>query len=305
MNRRIWILGAADPEMVAIEILLRKAGEQVAYAQVGGRRVSPGNAYQAEGTSASVARPVVLVECGGPALDGLEVVARCDHHRPGDPGYGLRPAKFWGASSLGQVCGLLLRETYTEWRQGPHEYDEYSRVIRRDLLLVAAADHCLGAAYRGECPGVEPDALMRWRVASRATFQGRPEAEVLADVERARLMLRIAPALLLNPVSERPHTHDHDWSSSVCDGCDGCAVDDIFVRDLRRETPIPELPEAAARDDVAYISGPLVGPDGKRKYTCSGRPEHVKAFLETWAEAQGLIDLYGDPARGFAGGYAS
>jgi hypothetical protein len=29
--------------------------------------------------------------------------------------------------------------------------------IPRRYVLAAAADHCLTAAYRGECPGVDPD----------------------------------------------------------------------------------------------------------------------------------------------------
>src|SRR5690606_28911148 len=37
--------------------------------------------------------------------------------------------------------------------------------IPRGLVLCAAADHCLGAAYRGECPGVDPDALTAQQVA--------------------------------------------------------------------------------------------------------------------------------------------
>src|SRR5690606_12375592 len=70
-------------------------------------------------------------------------------------------------------------------------------VIPDRFVLCAAADHCLGAAYRGECPGVDPDALMRWRAESRARFQGRTVEEVLADVERAQAALRAAPKLAL------------------------------------------------------------------------------------------------------------
>lgn len=29
----------------------------------------------------------------------------------------------------------------------------------------------------------------------------------------------------------------------------------------------------------------------------------VKAFVEEWAPSQGLVDIYDEPARGFAGGY--
>ena len=48
MTARAWILGAADPEMEAIESLLRAAGEQFVYAITSeGRRVKPEGAYRA------------------------------------------------------------------------------------------------------------------------------------------------------------------------------------------------------------------------------------------------------------------
>ncbi len=289
---RIWILGASDPEMEAIERLLRECGEHVEYALTeDGQRVRPHNAYQAAcpesitGGMGEIFRAVYRVECawGDYSYESLQCcVTPIDHHRPGDPGFGRPPREFLTASSLGQVCAVLHEEI-------PH-----------DLVLVAAADHCLGSAYRGECPGIDPDELMRWRVKQRAAFQRRPEATVEADIANARAALHAAPLIELNPVGNMPHTHDHDWARSVCDGC---AQAPITVRDMRAESLIRELVEAATRDDIAYISGPLIGPDGKRKYTCSGRPEHVQAFLEIWAPAEGLVGLYGDPERGFAGGY--
>src|SRR5690606_10871211 len=151
-------------------------------------------------------------------------------------------------------------------------------------VLIAAADHCLGAAYRGECPGVDPDELMRWRAESRAKFQGRTVDEVLADVERAQAPLRAAPELGL-----------------LGDPCSA-----VVVRDMRQpvdQRPTRELPEAAVRLGIGYVSGPLVGPDGRQKITCSGTADQVRAFLDHWAPAQGLVDAYGDPARGFAGAY--
>lgn len=73
--------------------------------------------------------------------------------------------------------------------------------------------------------------------------------------------------------------------------------------DVVRAFEAPELSEAATRLGVSYIAGPLASPDGRRKITCSGSAEQVRAFLEVWAPGHGLVDLYGDPARGFAGGY--
>lgn len=333
--QRVWVLGAPDPEMQRIEDLLAEAGERIAYALAAdGQRVHPGNAYRAVALSAPVpdGATVYAVECGGPAVPAGAVAI--DHHRPGDPGYGRPPAEFLAASSIGQVIDALARlgqlpawpETawphrlYGRPRVGVHAVqwsvgsipryvacvagsatrevyvgqslsaderstrDVYTRVpavsricaIPEECLLMAAADHCLAAAYRGECPGVDPDALMRWRVESRAAFQRRAAEDVLADVERAREALRAAPTLTLAPGLE--------------------------ARDMRGQH-IPELPEAAAREGICVVAD-LPGPDGRVKVVCqSGEPEQIAAFIERWAPAHGLTDIYGDPARGFAGGY--
>src|SRR5690606_38859652 len=136
---------------------------------------------------------------------------RIDHHRPGDPGYGRPPAEFMAASSLGQVIAELARRQNLPavWRCEEHVLErapngcvkgnpygpywhvgitpadasrrlswgellyDHSLVLPRAFVLAAAADHCLAAAYRGECPGVDPDALLRWRAWERAQFQVR------------------------------------------------------------------------------------------------------------------------------------
>ena len=120
-------------------------------------------------------------------------------------------------------------------------------------------------------------------MATRAVFQGRATAEILADIEAARVALRLAPQI---DVSTR---HPLELP--------------LIVRDMRRAVPFPELVEAAARDGLAYIAGPFSGPDQRHKYTVAGTPDIVLAWISHWAPAQGLVDLYGDPARGFAGGY--
>lgn len=45
--------------------------------------------------------------------------------------------------------------------------------------------------------------------------------------------------------------------------------------------------------------------DGRLKYTVSGEAATIRTFLAGGAAALGLVDTYGDPARGFAGGYAA
>ena len=321
---RAWILGAPDPEMQRIEDLLAQAGEQVAHAlDETGQRVHPGNAYRAVALSAPVpdGAAVYAVECGGPAISAGAVAI--DHHRPGDPGYGCPPEYFLPASSIGQVIAQLARlgrlpewppastvpgggagafvlhawapaptwwdDELGGWRGGDTPSPSWAvsvqsgdtaiyRIIPLSYVLAAAADHCLAAAYRGECPGVDPDALMRWRVAVRAAHQGRPVDELLADVEQARARLLAAPVVALG---ER-----------------------LAARDLRGEH-VPELPEAAAREGLAYLAS-VADRDGRQKVVLGAADaETVGAFLRTWAPSRGLIDLYGDPARGFAGGYVA
>jgi len=306
MAARIWILGSSDPEMELIEQLLRECGETVVYATDSrGERVRGGTAYR--GAHAEIpadAKRVYLVECDVPTPPGVERVV-IDHHRPGDPGYGKGPGRFFEASSIGQVIRHL---------------GQVADDMPREYILAAAADHCLAAAYRGECPGVDPDELMRWRAESRARFQRRSVDDVLADIERARQALRKALDITLR---RTPGGHCGDgsrcgcleggygyggWTGTgtgdcYCD-CSGCEEGDYVVRarDMRGRH-VPELPEAAAREGVCFIADGLPDPDGRIKIVCqNGTPEQIEAFRE-WAEHRGLVDFYGDPARGIAGAY--
>lgn len=297
---RLWILGASDPEMAAIESLLTKLGEKSVYATKGGMRVHPANAYQADPIDEDGYAELLLVECA-PTSAPIDAIV-IDHHRPGDPGFGCAPSQFFRASSIGQVVEHLSRRDLlaaVDWVRGYHGYRSWyggcgwiywyhgrwwghanytACAIPRDLVFTAAADHCLGAAYRGECPGVDPDELAAWRLRSRAEFQRRDLAEMLRDYASTRARLESAPILDLGG--------------------------GLFAADMRGPVA-PELPEVATRLGLAYVSGPLDTPDGRCKFTCSGSAEHIQQFLAGWAAANGICDTYGDPARGFAGGYAA
>jgi hypothetical protein len=140
--------------------------------------------------------------------------------------------------------------------------------------MTAAADHCLRAAYQGECAGVSSSGLAKWRIQSRAGFQTRSVEDVLKDIELAKECLARAPLLSLGEES---------------------------VSDMRGPA-CPELPEGSMRLGLSYIAGPLSDPSGRKKIVCSGTAEQIAAFFE-WAKKEGLTDAYGDPARGFAGAF--
>lgn len=253
MKNFFFILGASDPEMAAIEAAARTAGATVAYATADGKRVHPANAYKADGIGGAgvpEGATVVVVEC---RVEGVPPDVLVDHHQPGDPGYGRPAAEFWPASSIGQAFAALGLEPTAE------------------AMMVAAADHCLPAAYRGECEGVDPDALAAWRAASRAAFQKRSVEEVLRDMEAARVALATTPKVVI------AGTEVSDFGNGT----------------------VPELPEAAARDGVPFLAT-VKSPDGRRKVTLMAAPAHV---VTAWMASCGLRDVFGDPARGFAGGY--
>lgn len=326
IENRLFILGADDPEMQAIEKLLIDCGCSVAYA-IGsdGNRVHPGNAYKVNDLSYTVGEAIecqfVWVECA-PNTDILrsDDSIVIDHHRPGDPGYGKPPAEFLSASSIGQVVAVLIESgVLTEY--SPTLDDEgtpseslpsgwCNRDIEivltcRDCLMIAAADHCLGAAYQGQCPGVNPDELMAWRVKSRASHQGRTEAEILADIRFSVSMLRMAQRMdedIRDMRSGWIHCSECHFASAQfpndpfveCPACGSRSFDFHFT--------FPELPEAACREGVAYVAT-ITDKDGRVKDVLGGctMTEMVAEWMAA-CKSQGR-ETYGDPVRGFAGAY--
>src|SRR5579872_2101848 len=112
-NSTLFVLGADDPEMRRIEALIKETGHQVWYATKDSRRCHPGNAYLADEVMWDEYQQLVLVECQPvhqPNPLRRDDVIRVDHHRQGDPGYGLPPEQFWQASSLGQIYALLFQD---------------------------------------------------------------------------------------------------------------------------------------------------------------------------------------------------
>lgn len=268
-----FVLGAPDPEMVAIEGLLAGAGVPYVHATVSGKRCTADNAYHTDGSIPALPADaaVILVECGGAFFSRIAGVI--DHHRRGDPGYGQPASNYWLASSIGQVFTYL-----------GSALSELDSSDKDELLFTAAADHCLAAAYRGLCPDVNPDELMLWRVSSKAEFQRRPIPNIIADIDATRAALRAASACSPNAVGSA------GWLPGASDQ----------VIDFG-DTTLPELPEAAAREGIAYLAT-VTAPGGRRKRVLgAASPSLVRAWMA--GEGRALKELYGDPERGFAGGY--
>lgn len=250
---RVFILGAADPEMREIANVLKAAGERFAFAYKDGKRVHSGNAYDANELSWRVSprAQVIYVEC---RVHGLNLRQRgiVDHHNPGDPGYDCGPEDYLRGSSLGQVLAMLGKSP-----------TELQRII-------CAADHCPASAYQGKCHGVSVDAFSAWRIASKAEAKKISVEEMTARLNAQCEVLKTAECINFAGIEVR-------WVGSCTD----------------------EMPDASARCGVAVMYQ-MVDRDGRNKAGILNAPSHV---IETWMQECNLKDVYGNPSRGYAGGY--
>ena len=258
-----FVLGAQDPEMREIERVVQDAGHGRVHAARDGRRCSPMTAYAANGVVQvgpdAVARaallppkvPAVFVEC---SLHDWQPVARVDHHHPGDPGYTAAPEHYLQGSSLGQVLTLLEREPNDTQR------------------LLAASDHCLSAAYQGECPGVDPHELLFLRASWQAKMSGRTLSDVIEGILDAGKRVK--------------KHHDSEFGESR----------------FLDPTEIPrDLPEGSAYAGVPVRYRALMADGTLKEMFKGGTPAAVERFMADH-EAAGRR-VYGNPYRGYAGAY--
>ncbi len=246
-----FVLGAPDHEMQEIARVCESKGFAYGHALINGRIVHSHQAYAATSVQGLVpsGSTVVFVEC---VVLGLRPDVIIDHHHPGDPGYGKPPQDYLQGSSLGQFLALIGDTPSPE------------------QLVIAAADHCLAAAYAGRCPGVEPETLRQWREKTRSAARRLPQDELQRQVLSAIEVLKAAPVIELagHPVA---------WV----------------------EEPPAEVSEASARIGIAYAYIQHED-DGRIKAGIRSAPPPV---VSEWMDRCGLRSLYGDPQRGFAGGY--
>lgn len=338
-NNRLWILGAADSEMAAIEQLLTECGEKFAYATLGRSRIHAGNAYRAdcwitpEGMVYDAAGGVqlVFVECSVDLrADHEPPVIVIDHHRPGDPGFGKPPEEFLVGSSIGQVINLLgqhvdfppewtrvavprhphwcgsienfdgvwvVRTTTAEGDPGQMDSEATAAVLPVNLGLIAAADHCLAAAYAGKCPGVDPQQLFNFRVEQKAKFQKRPEADVLLDIASTTAVIKSRAV---------QNCSCGQYNPPGCPYCIECNQDVDYHSCLAfidmTDASHPELPEAACRLGVSYLAS-VTEPTGRRKTVVGGCA--TDNDIANWMIGEKKLgkEVYGDPVRGYAGSY--
>ncbi len=264
----LFVLGADDPEMREMERILAWEKRNFQYAMKDGKRVHPGNAYQAD--RIENADQVICIECQPTSVLSMFDVIFIDHHRPGDRGYGLPPSQFWQASSLGQLCEYLG----VSMEVGSH-----------DNVVLAAMDHCPAAAIRGECPDVTAEEVLNRKVEEIAKAIG-----VSGDAVRDRIS-ELSERLETAPIVE----------------IGGQGLKDMRAYDTGSGYSLDYLCSQVAALASGYGVLLLTHDrgDSREKWTIVGHctPQCVESFIKEWAPAQGLTGIYGVPNRGYAGGY--
>ena len=269
----IALLGASDPEMQTINSLLQKACIRAIHATKDGVPVHPGNAYACDfPAEVPLGATLFLVECEPNEMPEDQEVVVFDHHRPGDPGYGKGPAEYWEASSLGQLLAYM------------HDELGCAVDIMQDMRVVAAMDHCFGAALQGACPSVSREEVLEAKYEHIARGTGYSPLAVENKTKQFRERLEAAPLVELG----------------------GCQVHDLREIDLGVGYSVDLLTAqlAAALLEVPALFCHRDTANAPTKNTLyNAPPEAVQHFMEVWAPAQGLGQIYGVPTRGYAGGY--
>lgn len=275
-KKMIIIFGASDIEEQRARAIALANNLTIATATFAGAIVNPMTAYKADGHIVDQGMVndetvCILFECEQGAASGLEVIAKCDHHNPGDAGFGRPANEFFEASSLGQLINFLGLEATQEDR------------------VIAAADHCLSAAYAGLCPGVTAEEVLAMRL---------PEL-----MKRENVLLKEDA---MKGIEEALHILNNPPTTVLLGGKQ--------VADIRELGPIPFTIEAGVMTGTPYMAnGDKRFPD---KVNLSGDEDIIADFLgqavmvdgrptypNGWASRNGLFQAYGDPKRGFAGAY--
>lgn len=267
MKERIFLLGASDPEMDRIVEILCEQEHKVIYAKKDGVRVHAGNAYDANNID-EIPKEVrlIIVEC---EIESFTHDKRIDHHRPGDFGFGKGPEEFWEASSLGQMFSLF----------GLPKPESGSR----DLVL-AAMDHCYNDAMHDLCPNVKRNEVLRVKTEEIAKAAKKSVDEVEKTTQVFREKIRTSPTVVIGKET---------------------------VFDLQENTGVGYSLEyltaqvAAVLEDVPVIIHLYEKMGGQERLHLCGsvKEETLTFFIENWAPKNNLVRIYGNPARGYAGGY--
>lgn len=290
-NNTTFVLGAEDPEMREIEKILSDQRLHYVIATKNGIRVKNSNAYDADKVASK--NIVVMIECICSSSSFAQTIYKIDHHFPGDLGYGAPPEKYWGASSIGQLINFLQRLGL-------------NIQITKEQKLIAAADHCLRAAYDGKCPGIEPKELMEHRIKIKSKIIKEDEAVYKEHLNKTMSILNQLSqnSIILNG----EQVLDLTEGFLVCPKCNSIRridsrdliIEECSGHDWHHFYTLRKLKEASA---ISGISIMVFNSEENKINIFSSDGRAASYFLKEYAKEKNLKNLYGDPERGYAGGF--
>lgn len=266
----LFVIGADDPEMTEIQNLLMLHRKRYELATCDGRRVHPGNAYQADPIGARKGMTVVFIECDVADKNTLAgtTAIYVDHHKFGDRGFSMPPGRFWEGSSIGQLYTLL----------------KLGRPLHRHLVL-AAMDHCMLAARLGKCPGVDSEEVA---VLGRQLTAERNGVALSWLEECIRVMQRQISSSLYTKIGNQDVIDFMGMPIGMV-----YSLEYLCVQEALADLGLAGL--VTTRNKVG---------DPEKIVLCGAATEEtIESFINEWAPEHGLINIYGVPVRGYAGGY--
>lgn len=267
MKKYFFLGGASDPEMRMIRIIVLEAGMSFVYATTDGKPCHPGNTYRADPITVLGKYRLAAIECEPVNFEEFADTVRIDHHRPQDPGFNMGPRQYWKASSVGQLhCLLGLEPT-------------------QEAKVMAALDHCFSAATNNECPGVSRDEVLSLKIREIAAATQTTKKGVCERIAFFREVIAVLPKETIG-------------NQQVKDLRGYC-----FSEGYSLDLLAAQVAEAIEGTVSLVRFRDRVGEPEKIVLSGKASPETVEAFLREWAPRQGLVRIYGVPARGYAGGY--
>lgn len=262
----LLVLGWKDREMLTIESYAKSLGLNYQWAKYRGELVDGENCYVADKIRGRRYKVIIFIECDAQVANKEAVIRWFDHHRPRDAGFYMPPAQYMEASSLGQFLNSLYLEPTDEDRK------------------VAARDHCLPAAMRGECPGVDPEELKLYGQQSIADETGHELPWVKDCMEEFSFRIAKSPEVV---IGDQQVIDFRDTPTGLANSAENLIAKQILAN-MGRSGLVKCKNTERGRDKIMMSDA---------------APLAILDFEEKWGPSNNLEDFFSAEARRYVGGF--
>lgn len=303
MKNILFVLGAEDPEMLKIEEILNLMEYRYILSENNNKRSCAYDAYRSEVANIEDF-DIVCIEAHTTTPE--RIILNIDHHHPRDYGFFLGADKFLEASSVGQLLSFIFtRDLDSALEKLNFQYvDRECNIdgfvfmddkwffsinnkcisIPKDIMMLAATDHCLKDAYQGGCPGISKEEVFEYRVESLSLHNNidisKVKELILEFLDKVVLCLEFSIADILD-------LRHIDLGEGLY------PLNYLIMREvsLKHNIPIALSLKKGERDKIMFLGL---------------QEKQIEELLKesSFMELK-LIEMFGVPKRGYAGGFAS